>query len=60
MASFDEVATHTAKANLQASRVLLDLLHGWTRPVRLERFRASIDLVQHDRVGFLLGRENFE
>jgi hypothetical protein len=58
--SFDKIATHAAEANPQAGGVLLDLLHGWARPMRLKGFWACIDLVQHDRVVFLLRQEDVE
>jgi hypothetical protein len=58
--SFGEIASLAAHANHQTSRVSLGLLHGRTSPMRVEGFRAGIDLVQHDRVGLFFRQKNIE
>src|ERR1700677_2445030 len=58
--SLGDIAAHAGQADLQARGVLFGLLQGRARPMRLEGFRACIDLVQHQRIGFLLWHEYFE
>jgi hypothetical protein len=58
--SFEDITTHATRADLEAFAVPVGLLLGPACPVRLERLRACIDLVQHYRVGFLQRHEYLE